>query len=127
MTKPAPTAVYEMSEGDWLVRGTDDPMRALELIVAQLDESPDGDARLYGVAPFRPGIDPPDYEIHPEFVAAMADWCYDMLVRARPGYYRRNPRSPYSWESVQDGWTWMLGYTNGPGRGTFRGVYFRGY
>lgn len=119
---------YEMTEDDWLVRGTDDPMRALELIVSQLDESYRGNDMLDGVTPPKSGIKPGDpWRIEPDAVQAMANWCYNMLATARPGYYRLNPTAPGSWEREDEGWTWMLGYADGPGRGAFLGVYFRGY
>jgi hypothetical protein len=119
--------VDAMSEHDWLVRGTDDPMRALELIVGELDEVWWGDEMLGGVAPPRPGIEPDDYELEPTAIQAMADWCHTMLATARPGYYRKNPVAPNSWVGECEGWTWMLGYADGPARGAFLGVYFRGY
>lgn len=113
--------VDAMSEGDWLVRGTDDPMRALELIVGELDDLSDVGWDVPSVAPNE------DEEPTPEAVADVADWCFGMLARARPGYYRKNPCAPGSWERDGEGWTWMLGYANGPARGAFLGVYFRGY
>ncbi|WP_326474816.1 hypothetical protein [Actinophytocola sp.] len=113
-----------MSEGDILVRGTEDPMRALELLVAHLDEDYRGDDMLAGVAPPRPGIEPDDYELDPAAIQAMADWCHTLLANARPGWYRKIHCLPHS-EGDWEGWSWQLGYANGPARGAFQGVYFR--
>jgi len=104
-----------MAEGDVLVRGTDDPMQALALVVDELDDGTHG----YLID----GVQPGD-EVDPAGVEDAAAWCHDMLTRARVGYYRKIGCLPNSY-GAYGGWSWQLGYADGPCRGAFLGVYFR--
>jgi len=110
--------VYPMDDGECLVRGAQDPVLALELIVHDMDEY-DTDDLLHGVAP-----DPHYGQTDPEAVQAVADWCHSLLARARPGIYRKNPVAPGS-AGEFEGWSWQLGYAKQTGHGAFEGVYFR--
>lgn len=103
-----------MSEGDFLVRGTLDPMEALRLAVEE-----DIDCVIAGfyTTPEQEDLDPKDVQL-------LAEELHERLQKARPGYYRKVhclPGSDGDWE----GWTWQLNYASGPGRGAFPGVYFR--
>ena len=93
-------------------------MQALEWAVGEADDVDPG-LDLYGVRP-------EDGEVIPEAVQGIADWCHRMLATARPGYYRKTHCLPNS-NGAWNGWTWQLSYANGPARGAFQGVYFRGY
>lgn len=112
-------AVDFLSEGDVIVRGTTDPMQALEWAVGELDDC-NGGPDIYGVEPND------DEDPDPAAVAAMAAWCHTMLTSARPGYYRKVHCLENSYGAFE-GWGWTLSYAKGPARGAFQGVYFRGY
>lgn len=126
-------SVDKMSEGDWLVRGTLDPLEALKFIVDVMNEhSEDGD--LWGVSPAVYPDDPmfgldagkPKYgDLNPNAVQVMADWCHAMLQHARPGLYRKNPCGPGSYGRECENWAWTLGYADERGPGVFEGVYFQ--
>jgi len=104
--------VDKMSEGNWLVRGTLDPVEALKFVVDEMDAVGAGAGeRRYG-------------DLDPRAVQTVADWCHDMLQHARPGLYRKNPCGPGSWGRECEGWAWNLGYAKQRGPGTFEGVYF---
>jgi hypothetical protein len=109
-----PYSVDFLSEGDVIVRGTDDPMQALAWAVGEMDDITHGD--------LIDGVQPGD-EVDPVGVQDAADWCHDMLSRARVGYYRKAGCLPYSYGACS-GWSWQLLYADGPGRGAFLGVYF---
>ena len=112
------TAVHWMSEGEALVRGTLDPVRALGLAM---------DATSNGGWAWEEAVDLPPAEDHvpgAELAHAMdtAAFCARRLDPAnhRAGWFRMNPVGP----DHHDGWSWQLGHCDGPGRGNFQGVIF---
>ena len=105
-------AVHFMTEGDILVRGTDDPVVALGHAVGEIDD----------VTPGWFSWDPTELWD----LADAQDWCTSALSRARVGYYRIVNCLPSS-RGADEGWSWAMHYATGPGRGAFRGVYFRDY
>jgi hypothetical protein len=119
-------AVHFFTEGDgFVVRGTLDPHAALALAVAQFGE---GEEYLYedmlaGVAPPRPGIEPDDYEIDPDAVAAMADRCHEWIATARPGLYRMNVASAVDEDCYHVSWWFAWASQRGPG--VWQGVLFQ--
>lgn len=128
-------AVDYMSEGDWLVRGTLDPMEALRLVVDELGDGWATDRLLWGVSretwpddidfvlPDRAGK--PRYgDVDQTAVGLMAGYLYELLEKARPGLYRKVHCLPSS-EGYQEGCSWELGYAKTKGPGVFEGVFFR--
>jgi len=121
MAKTAPTAIYQMTEGEVLVRGTTDPTEAIRIIVEgnyeenwQWEEIIDGASRD-GV------IDPTLTEDDRAIMVAEAAAFFDRLLKPQnhsTGWFRRNVQAPGG------DYTWMLGHMDGPGRGNFRGVLF---
>jgi hypothetical protein len=85
--KRTKTAVRAYAEGGFLVRGTLDPMTALRLAVAELDDYQLGGGVYDGCRPLYDGEKAPSRED--------AVWCGDalhtLLSTARPGRYRIVP------------------------------------
>lgn len=117
MTQPDYSVDF-LSEGDVVVRGTEDPMQALAWTVDEADDI-EGALDLFGARP-------DDGEVIPEAVDGVAEWCHQMLATARVGYYRKVACLPNSY-GAWEGWRWQLQFASGPGPGAFRGVYFRGF
>lgn len=108
-----------MNEGEWLVRGTPDPMHALRLIVDVIEDG------LWGVSPeLDHNGDRVFGDLDPAAVDSMADYLHCLLRRAQPGLYRKVHCLESSY-GAGEGWGWQLGYAKERGPGVFEGVYFR--
>lgn len=86
---------YDLSDGSakWFVRGTEDPEEAIRVV---LDEYP---------------------EATEDLIPEDADVDYDIVARVeRIGWFRFSP-------CFCGDHGWHLDFSNGPGRGRFRGVY----
>jgi hypothetical protein len=112
-----------MTDGDWLVRGTLDPMEALRLVVDVMHEHHVGYDQLHGVCPEMYDGERTFGEHDPAAVDRMADYLFGLLERACPGLYRKVHCLPGS-EGAGEGWDWVLGYANERGPGVFEGVNF---
>lgn len=128
MAKRPKIQAYPMDDGEWLVRGTQDPHVALAAVVDMMGEEVSTEELLHGVSLEKQhwcAICPDG--VLPSAVEAMGDWCHGLLQLARPGFYRMNPVGPNSWEREDAGWSWQLGYATRSGYGAFSGVYFRSW
>lgn len=102
--------VYDMTEGEILVRGTLDPTEALKHAI---------DGNSYRT----------DHYLHafsektPEAGRVLGDTLLSMLSTAKPGLYRKNPVGRGTAGDDQ-GWKWQLGFASAKGPGTFEGVLF---
>lgn len=110
------TAVYWMTEGECLVRGTTDPVTALG---HAMDETSNGGWNWEDAVGERPEPHASDREVA-EHAEEAHDFCY---YRLKPqnhstGWFRKNVQAPGG------DYTWMLGQPDGPGRGNFQGVLF---
>lgn len=118
-SKTAKTAIYHMTEGEILVRGTTDPTEAIRIIVASdYEENWRWEEVIDGIAP-----DADDLDNEAEEEARKLEAAEFFTRRLEPknhtaGWFRRNVQAPGG------DYTWMLGHENGPGRGNFRGVLF---
>lgn len=109
------TAVHAFTEGGFIVRGTLDPMTALRLAVAELD-----DCQLGGV--IYDGCRPVMWEEHtptPDEISKCADRIYELLAEARPGLWRFVP-------TQDDDYAWFVRGARNRGPGVFEGVSFHG-
>lgn len=110
---------YPIGE-DWeeiLVRGTMDPSTAARYVLENPGKAAphleEAMARLSRTHPDGPG------PLMEDAVASVAHWV-QMATSApnRAGWFRMNPYNG------DEGYHWMLGYADGPGRGNFPGVLF---
>lgn len=87
---------YRIHEGsaEWLVRGTDDPKEALDILLKDQDAFDE----MYWL------VENKDQDVEPK------------LRVERTGYFRMNPCRTGEFG-------WLLGRAAGPGRGNFKGVY----
>lgn len=110
------TAVHWMSEGECLVRGTTDPVKALGLAMEETSNGGWNWEDDLG-APHQDEPDPDIDRIHARDAAA---FCFTRLDPRshRAGHFRMNVQAPGG------DYTWVLGYEDGPGRGNFAGVLF---
>lgn len=120
MSRRSKTAVHWMTEGEALVRGTTDPVRALG---HAMSETSNGGWSWEDAFDARPDTSPdncPGAE-HAHAVDT-ATFCFNRLdpKNHRVGWFRINPVGP----DHPEGWTWQLGHETGPGRGNFQGVIF---
>lgn len=117
------TAVHQMVEGEVLVRGTTDPTDALRLVLE--DDVP------WSWEEVLEGLEPDYHEcehVHrtEEELEAWKREAAEFFARRldpanhRVGWFRINPVGP----DHPEGWTWQLGYCDGPGPGNFQAVYF---
>lgn len=115
------TAIYHMTEGEILVRGTTDPTDAIRIIVEsnyednwRWEEIIDGASRELLK----------DESLTAEDRSAMVSEAAHFFTRLlKPqshstGYFRKNVQAPGG------DYAWMLGHMDGPGRGNFQGVIF---
>jgi hypothetical protein len=125
MATKTKTTVDDMAEGEFLVRGTQDPMEALRLVVDVMHENWTQDM-LDGVAPgqiYRLGQGLVDNEPNQDAIDYLAAWLYGMLEAAQPGLYRKVNCLPGSF-GEGEGWRWQLGFAKTKGPGVFEGVLF---
>lgn len=119
----SPLVAYSMAEGDWLVRGTLDPVTALSAVTDEMQERYDTEELLWGVSPKEFDGQRVYGDLDPSAVVVLADRLHEMVAAARPGLYRILPVGPHS-ASAFEGWSWALGYASARGRGVFEGVCF---
>jgi hypothetical protein len=131
-----PWAVHAITGGALLVRGTQDPVQALRLV---LDDRRDEDcSELEGIVTelYRPHVEmallgspvqPPlmpgfcrTAAPSPSMVGVFADRLFDLLAAARHGLYRIIPGDAGTGEE----WSWHYIPQRRPGPGVFPGVEF---
>jgi hypothetical protein len=123
MSAKAKTKVDSMAEGEFLVRGTTDPMEALRSLVAEMHEHWT-EPLLDGVSPWERADGSRMYGEHdPDAIDYLAAWLYGMLEAAQPGLYRKVNCLPGSYGDGE-GWRWQLGFAKAKGLGVFEGVLF---
>ncbi|KUM34559.1 hypothetical protein [Arthrobacter sp. EpRS71] len=115
------TAIYHMTEGEVLVRGTTDPTEAIRIIVeSNYEDNWRWEEIIDGAS--RDGVK--DSTLTDEDRAAMVTEAAEFFARRlepqnhSTGWFRKNVQAPGG------DYTWMLGHMDGPGRGNFRGVLF---
>lgn len=108
------TAVHFLVEDGILVRGTQDPHRALALAVADDDTF----ETRYWIAEDAVRRDDDTNVPSPAEVQRLGDFCHEFLLGARPGLFRINP-------SHDDDYAWIYERAYERGRGVFEGVEFR--
>jgi hypothetical protein len=118
--RPTKTAVYSLTEGGFMVRGTDDPTQALRIAV---EDQPNGD--LYDLDEIVGGIarDADDKTLTDEDKAANAvDAAHYFANRLEPRNHRAGLLRISPCHCGDHGWHWDT--ATAPGRGVFKGVVF---
>lgn len=114
-------SIYHMTEGEILVRGTNDPTEAIRIITeCDYEENWCWEDIIDGIR--RDGTFDPTLTDHDKaaLVAEAAEFFTRQLKpqNHRTGWFRKNVQPPGS------DYSWMLGEPSGPGPGNFRGVVF---